>query len=283
VGDNVKKLILLLMLALSLFFVLGLYIFSRLLEVPDQVLTEPVDHIEKMSGLEFPADAKLLYREEADRGISNIFIWRIIYTKTPFNIKDYKTLRVPSQSGYESIRSSLKNTDIGLLPVEFFLTYRWTNEDGEWRGTWVETSNGYYLDLQQIITLEVPDQVLSEPIEHIEKMSGLEFPADATLLYRVETDRGASKTLIRRIIYTKSPFNFKNYKAFRESAESDYEYIRSSQIEIGLPIELSPLYVWTNEDGKWNGMWVETSNGYYLNLEQIIRNENFSDNKIGAE
>ncbi|MCF6323321.1 MAG: hypothetical protein L3J89_03195 [Gammaproteobacteria bacterium] len=61
-----KKLILL--LVLSLFFVLGLYVVSRLLEVPAQVLTEPVEHIEKISGLEFPADAKLLYRTESERG-----------------------------------------------------------------------------------------------------------------------------------------------------------------------------------------------------------------------
>ncbi len=286
-GDNVKKLILLLAIVLSLLFVLGLYIVSRLLEVPDQVLTEPVEHIKKISGLEFPADAKLLYREKADRGISNKFIWRIIYTKTPFNIKNYNTRRIATKSGYESIRSSLKNSDVGLLPVEFFLTYEWTNEDGEWSGDWVETTNGYYLRLQQITRLKVPKQILSEPVEYIESMSGLEFPADAKLLYRVEADRGASNSFISRIIYTKSPFNIKSDKMFRESSESDYEDIRSSlnnmDIDIGLPVELSPLYVWSNKEGKWNGILVETSNGYYLDLQQVITNDDLLNNKIGAE
>ncbi|MCF6323322.1 MAG: hypothetical protein L3J89_03200 [Gammaproteobacteria bacterium] len=158
--------------------------------------------------------------------------------------------------------------DIGLLPVEFFLVYEWTNEDGEWDGTWVETSNGYYLDLQQMITLEV-DQILSEPVEHIGSMSGLEFPADAQLLYRVEVDRGVKNSYIRRIIYTKSPLNFKHYKAFRESS-NEYEIMRSSLInrDVGLLVEHSPLYVWTNEEGEWSGILIETSNGYYLDLQQ---------------
>ncbi len=141
--DNLIKLMFLL--------VLSFLLVSCQQEKSNQALSESIDYIENISGLQFPADAKLLHREESDRGGSNTFIWRIIYAKTSFNIENYKTVRVPTKSAYESIRSSLKNIDVGL-PFEFFLTYRWTNEDGEWYGNWLETSNGYYLNLQQIIT-----------------------------------------------------------------------------------------------------------------------------------
>ncbi|MCF6255413.1 MAG: hypothetical protein L3J98_05725 [Gammaproteobacteria bacterium] len=150
-----KKLILLFVIVLSFLFVLGVFSVSRLLEVPDQVLSEPVEHIEKISGLEFPADAKLLYREEADRGVSSIFIWRIIYTKSEFTNKPEKIMTIKSQDAFLSLRADLKNkgVDVGHS-VEFFLASRWTNKGGEWDGVWVETSNGYYLKLKQIIRNE---------------------------------------------------------------------------------------------------------------------------------
>ncbi len=141
--DNLRQLMFLLVLSIPL--------VSCQKDNPDNRLLEDITHIEKISSLSLPDDAKILYRSESDRGKSKTFIYRIIYSKNEFEIKNYKTVKVSTRSAYESIRSSLENIDIGL-PAEFFLTYRWANEDGEWYGIWLETSEGFYLDLEQITT-----------------------------------------------------------------------------------------------------------------------------------
>ncbi len=124
-----------------------------------------------------------------------------------------------------------------------------------------------------------------EDLNYIVRISGLSLPDDAKILYRSESDRGGDKTFIYRIIYSKNQFDIKGHKIVRVSTKSAYKSIRASlkNIDIGLPAEFFLTHRWINEDGEWYGIWLKTSKGFYLDLEQVTTNENLSGYQIEEE
>ena len=135
----------------ALLFLLSLTLMSCQQNEVDLVSFNDLKQIDELNQLSLPDDAKILYSAESDRAGNNTFIRRIIFSKNRLDNNRYKTKTIYSNTAYESLRTPLKNIEIGL-PSNSYSYSRWTNRNGEWRGIWVKTSNGFYLDLEQIIT-----------------------------------------------------------------------------------------------------------------------------------
>jgi len=71
-------------------------------------------------------------------------------------------------------------------------------------------------------------QELLESIEYIENISSLQFPTAARLLIRRESDRGGSKTFVRRIIYSKSEFSKKHEKVITVKSQAAFDSLREN-------------------------------------------------------
>jgi len=111
---------------------------------------EDVNHIAQISQLHLPDDVELLFFGDDGRGKENQYIRRILYSTSKIDGQNYKGISVQSQAAYDGMRVSLKNMDIGI-PEESVISSRWTNENGEWHGIFLKTTNGYYLQLEQFI------------------------------------------------------------------------------------------------------------------------------------
>ncbi len=116
-------------------------------------LFEDVNYISKISQLDLSDDVELLFFGDDGRGKEPRYIRRILYSERKIDDQKYKSIAVQSQAAYDSMRVSLKNMDIGT-PEESVISSRWTNENGEWHGIFLKTTNGYYLQLEQFIENE---------------------------------------------------------------------------------------------------------------------------------
>jgi len=134
----------------ALLIVLNITLISCQQPESKQITFDDIVHVNQINKLSLPVDAKILYSAESERTGNDTFIRRIIFSKNRLDNNSYKTRKIQSKSAYDSLRTPLKNLDIGLQS-NFYRYSRWTNESGDWYGVWVETSNGFYLDLEQLI------------------------------------------------------------------------------------------------------------------------------------
>jgi len=128
--------------------------FSRLLLlslVACSVQAENISKLTRLSGVQLPEDTVM---ESEDFSVGNEktkFTRRILFSRNQIAFVAGEQFKVPSASTIALLKKMLPAPLVGK-PDSYVIGIEWQNSNGKWRGFWLHTSDGYYLDLEQMNT-----------------------------------------------------------------------------------------------------------------------------------
>lgn len=107
-----------------------------------------LDALSKLSGIAFPASAKVVFEEtEARAAAEGYGMWIVSAqeeTKLPGN-----PLAIPASSVRNVIETHLRGIDLGVTTGEQALAHRWTSSNSDWRASVLRTSNGWHIVVER--------------------------------------------------------------------------------------------------------------------------------------
>ncbi len=114
-------------------------------------MTGNISDVEKLSGLKFPASAKILSEvKEGGHDGTKYEKW-IIQTSESVNLKGDVITGDNNKTFMESLENALPNTDFGKPKDDKYEFSDWQNGKDKWQAAMVETDKGFFMKLENII------------------------------------------------------------------------------------------------------------------------------------
>jgi hypothetical protein len=104
--------------------------------------------LEKVLGVKFPADAKVVYSVKNDRN-NETYYNHIVRTQNPVVFPGLTALEMPAESSVEVLKNALSSRQLGKLKDKYTYTYEGSFKSGEWRAYQTNFESGSYLDVKQ--------------------------------------------------------------------------------------------------------------------------------------
>jgi hypothetical protein len=104
--------------------------------------------LEKVLGVKFPADAKIVYSAKNDRN-NEIYYNHIVHTQQPVVFPGLAALKMPADSPVEVLKNAVSVRKLGKLKEKYTYTYEGTYKNGEWQAYQTNFDTGSYLDVKQ--------------------------------------------------------------------------------------------------------------------------------------
>lgn len=139
---------------MKIFLVLSFYLLSSFagfcnpgsIEMKDKSMKYTISEIEKLSGLDFPSEAKVLFEADEGSGGEDYIEW-VIHSPEQIAI-DKEKWEGGSRETLNLIKSVLPDYDFGTLKMDAATDSIWNNESGKWQAKMVETDKGFFLRLE---------------------------------------------------------------------------------------------------------------------------------------
>lgn len=107
-----------------------------------------LQELEKVLGVKFPADAKIVYSAKNDRN-NEIYYNHIVHTQKPVVFPGLSAREIPADSSVEVLKRSGSIRNLGKLRDKYTLAYEGSYKSGEWRAYQTNFDTGSYLDIKQ--------------------------------------------------------------------------------------------------------------------------------------
>lgn len=104
--------------------------------------------LEKVLGVKFPTDAKIVYLVKNDRN-NEIYYNYIVHTQQPVVFPGLTALKMPTDSPVEVLKNAVSVRKLGKLKEKYTYTYEGTYKRGEWQAYQTNFDTGSYLDVKQ--------------------------------------------------------------------------------------------------------------------------------------
>lgn len=138
----------------SLFFFIGVLIFggcdwtSATRGKTDAASRRP--ELEKLSGLKLPVSAKILsVTDESGRDGTKYQRWLVLSAERPILLG--AATEGDNKNFIKSLKEALPVGTVGRPLGDQYQSSVWNNAHGQWQAAAVETDQGFYLDLENII------------------------------------------------------------------------------------------------------------------------------------
>ena len=110
-----------------------------------------MNDLEKLSGLKPPASAKILAQVSEGGHDGTKFKKWIVVASERFTLAGTTFDGDDNQTFVQTIREMMPDRDIGKPLSKQYQFSDWRNENGQWQAATVETDQGFYLSLENII------------------------------------------------------------------------------------------------------------------------------------
>jgi hypothetical protein len=104
--------------------------------------------LEKVLGVKFPADARIVYSAKNDRNNETHYN-HIVHTQQPVVFPGLTALKMPADSPVEVLKNAVSVRKLGKLKDKYTYTYEGTYKSGEWQAYQTNFYTGSYLDIKQ--------------------------------------------------------------------------------------------------------------------------------------
>ncbi|MGD9009616.1 MAG: hypothetical protein PVG41_16950 [Desulfobacteraceae bacterium] len=108
-----------------------------------------LQELEKVLGVRFPADAKIVFSAKNDRN-NEIYYNHIVHTRQPVMFPGLTALKMPADSPVEVLKNAVSVRKLIKLKDKYTYTYEGTYKSGEWQAYQTNFDSGSYLDVKQI-------------------------------------------------------------------------------------------------------------------------------------
>lgn len=106
--------------------------------------------LEKISDLKLPVSAKILaVTDERGRDGTKFQKWLVLSSERPILLGT--TAEDDNKSFIKSLKEALPNENVGRPLNDKYQFSVWHNAHGQWQAALIETDQGFYLDLENII------------------------------------------------------------------------------------------------------------------------------------
>ena len=107
-----------------------------------------LQELEKVLGVKFPADAKIVYSAKNDRN-NEIYYNHIVHTQQPVLFPGLTAREIPADSSIEVLKKASSIRKLGKLKYKYPFAYEGSYKSGEWRAYQTNFYSGSYLDVKQ--------------------------------------------------------------------------------------------------------------------------------------
>lgn len=136
------------LLALSFYLILLFAgsCYPNLTDKKDTSMKYTIPEIEKLSGLDFPAETKIIFADDEGRGGEDYVEW-IFHSSDQIAIRQ-ETWEGGSSETLNLIKEILPDYEFGAPKTDAAISSIWNNEVGKWQAKMVETDQGFFLRLE---------------------------------------------------------------------------------------------------------------------------------------
>lgn len=114
-------------------------------------MTENMTDLEKLSGLKLPAEAKVLSKVDEGGHDGTKFKKWIVLAPGKFPLLGTVIDGDDNVTFVKTIQETMPNETIGAPVGKQYQFSDWRNEQGQWQAATVETDQGFYLSLENIV------------------------------------------------------------------------------------------------------------------------------------
>jgi hypothetical protein len=107
-----------------------------------------LQELERVLGVKFPADAKIVYSDRSDRN-NEICYNHIVHTHQPVDFPSLTAREIPAGSSVEVLKQVISVRKLGKLKGKYTLTYEGSYKSGDWKAFQTNFYTGSYLDVKQ--------------------------------------------------------------------------------------------------------------------------------------
>lgn len=114
-------------------------------------MTGNISDLEKLSGIKFPASAKILSETKEGGHDGTKYEKWIIQTSEPVNLKGDVIKGDNNETFIKSLKTALPDIDFGQPRGDNYEFSDWQSEKKSWQAAAIETDQGFFVKLESII------------------------------------------------------------------------------------------------------------------------------------